>query len=480
MVLGVCQRALRHSHDAEDACQATFLVLARKAAAIRHGESLGSWLYGVAFRIARKLRAGVRTRSAGDMAAVSTRRPGEAEPNRDVTWREALVVLDEELNRLPRSYRDVLVACYLEGRPQDEAARLLGISAGSLRGRLMRARERLRARLVRRGISMPAVLLGVAVASTEASAALPPSLGIATIAATAALRAGQPPGQVLAPKVLTLMEGVLKEMFLTKLNKVLAMIMTLGLVTAAATVLYGGGPGDAQRSIGPFAKLAVANAAQEPVAAPAGKQADEEDDPADLMQSVTNLKELALAMHNYHDNHGTFPPAALHKDGKPLLSWRVLILPYLEQKDLYDQFKLDEPWDSAHNKKLLEKMPKIFDLGKVKTKPHTTFYQVFAGEGAAFEGADGLQIQDITDGTSNTILIAEAGEAVPWTKPADLAFEAKKKLPKLGGMFKDRFHVAFADGSVRTIPSNFNTAVMEALITRAGGEVVNLDDLNNP
>jgi hypothetical protein len=123
----------------------------------------------------------------------------------------------------------------------------------------------------------------------------------------------------------------------------------------------------------------------------------------------------------------------------------VLILPYLEQKGLYDEFKLDEPWDSAHNKKLLARMPAVFAApnGIAKAK-HETFYQVFTGKGTVFDGKKGVSVVEITDGTSNTILIVEGGAAVPWTKPADLAYDANKPLPRIGGMFAEGFHFARA------------------------------------
>src|SRR5262245_46087272 len=148
---------------------------------------------------------------------------------------------------------------------------------------------------------------------------------------------------------------------------------------------------------------------------------------------------LGIAMHNYHNDYGPLPqPAIYSKDGKPLLSWRVLLLPYLEEEELYRQFNLDEPWDSEHNKKLLEKMPNIYHPVGVETKvKHATFCQVFVGKGAVFDPPNKLTLRDITfgDGTSRTFLIAEAAEAVPWSKPAELTFDAKKPLAKLGGTF---------------------------------------------
>lgn len=199
------------------------------------------------------------------------------------------------------------------------------------------------------------------------------------------------------------------------------------------------------------------------------------------MKSQNNLKELALGMINYADaNGGTIPPATVYsKDGKALYSWRVLLLPYLEQQELYKQFKLDEPWDSKNNKPLLEKMPAVFApvAGATKDK-HSTFYQVIVGKGAAFEDKEKIRFPaSFTDGTSNTILIVEAADAVPWTKPADVVFDPEKELPKFGGLFKDGFHAAFADGSVRFINKKADKATLKAVITRNGGEVIDPDKL---
>jgi prepilin-type processing-associated H-X9-DG protein len=202
------------------------------------------------------------------------------------------------------------------------------------------------------------------------------------------------------------------------------------------------------------------------------------DEARDRATSVNNLKQLALAVIVYADSHkGRMPAHAIYsKDGKPLLSWRVAILPYIEQQQLYQQFKLDEPWDSENNKKLLDQMPKIYAPLGVKTKDgHSTFYQVFHGKMAAFEGKEGMRFPaSFTDGTSNTLLVVEAGEAVPWSKPADVDFDPAKPLPKLGGLFPKGFNTAFADGSVRFIKKGVDEKTLKALITRNGGEVVNI------
>jgi hypothetical protein len=192
---------------------------------------------------------------------------------------------------------------------------------------------------------------------------------------------------------------------------------------------------------------------------------------ADGNVSENNLKQLVLAMHAYHDQNGSLPPAFhTDKDGKALLSWRVLILPFIEEAQLYNEFKLNEPWDGPNNKKLIERMPKVFAVGD-KTGSNT-YYRVFHGKGAAFEGAKGVKLTDFTDGTSNTFLIVEADTPVPWTKPDELEFDAKKDLPKLGGLDKEKFYAAFADGRVKQFSKTIEKDLLKAYITRNGGEVI--------
>jgi uncharacterized protein (TIGR03067 family) len=197
--------------------------------------------------------------------------------------------------------------------------------------------------------------------------------------------------------------------------------------------------------------------------------------------SANNLKQIALAMHNYHDTYKRLPANAIYsKDGKALLSWRVAILPFIEENALYQEFKLDEPWDSEHNKKLLAKMPKIYAPVAGNAPADSTFYQVFTGPDTIFAGMKGSSFARITDGASNTILAAEAGTAVPWTKPDDMPFDAKKDLPKLGGLFRAGFHVAMADGSVRFIRRDFDPQTLRLAIMPNDGQVVDLDKLTAP
>ena len=169
MVLGVCQRALGDAHAAEDAFQATFLVLALKARSVRKQDSLGPWLHGVAARVARRAvylsrRRKETTLPTDDLAGTS---------RIDHESVELRSILDEELDRLPEKYRRPMVLCYLEGQTQDEAARVLGWTKGTVSGRLARAKELLRSRLTRRGLASTAAVLGAYLAPEAVSAAVP-------------------------------------------------------------------------------------------------------------------------------------------------------------------------------------------------------------------------------------------------------------------------------------------------------------------
>jgi RNA polymerase sigma factor (sigma-70 family) len=759
VVLGVCRRVLDNEQDAEDAFQATFLVLAGKARSIRKQASVGSWLYGVAYRVALKLKASAARRRAHERRVLEMCQP---ESRDEAPWQALRPALDEELYRLPEKYRAPLVLCYLEGKTNVEAARMLGWPSGSIAKRLARARELLRQRLARRGIALSSAVLTTLLVE-KATAAVPAALQTASVQAAVLTAAGQAVTGVVSSQAANLAEGALRTMLLTKwtvgmigaclaavavtvgltaypglalptdesqtetparpagkgaaLQPDLALVPTnaMGVARIAVHDLWGsptlkavrqrlgkdgeeavkaleeklgvklddletatlvvlppdtmqpnvpvlavlrttkpldpeqvlkialpgaekqthngkqyfagrsgevhfvnnrmfllGNPGSisayldyvatarAQGPLSPALQLAgqrhhffagfrmpeqVAQAAkQAPLAEQAaflkplldvesgtlvvdvgdeaslkvsvrlpdeatakevmntvengvkilrgliaqaqGQFGNKDQVVADLLkeadaglesvsvsqqkavvqavaqlksqpllslalpavqkvqtasartQSMNNLKQMVLAMHNYHGTYGRFPPAAItDAEGKPLLSWRVAILPYIEGDALYREFKLDEPWNSEHNKKLLARMPPVYAPTKAKAKERfTTFYQVFTGPGTPFEDAKGNRIADITDGTSNTIMAVEAEHAVPWTKPEDLPFDPNKPLPKLGGDNSEGILAAFCDGSVRFISKAVEEKTLRALITRNGGESVNPAD----
>jgi hypothetical protein len=195
-------------------------------------------------------------------------------------------------------------------------------------------------------------------------------------------------------------------------------------------------------------------------------------------QSMNNLKQMALALHNYHDTHGNFPAhASYDKQGNPLLSWRVHILPFIEQNALYQEFHLDEPWDSAHNKKLIARLPPVYRDPLAKAGPGKTTYVAPVGKDTIFPpGPKGTQIRDITDGTSNTLFIVELDDAhaVIWTRPDDLRYDAQQPLKGLAS-HQGMFLAAYADGSVRGVARKIGLDTLRALFTRNGGEVLGND-----
>jgi hypothetical protein len=211
---------------------------------------------------------------------------------------------------------------------------------------------------------------------------------------------------------------------------------------------------------------------------------------ASRQQASNNLMQIDMALIDYSDeNAGELPPPAIcSPDGKPLLSWRVAILPYIEQENLYTQFHLDEPWDSPNNIRLLPQMPKTYLLPGATAQPGYTYFRVFVGDHAAFtplpppgpgfpNPPHGTRYPAaFVDGTSNTILVAEAADAVPWTKPdAELAYSAAAPLPPLGGHYSSGFVVGLADGRYRLVPKNVSQQTLRAAITRDGNDVLGPD-----
>jgi RNA polymerase sigma factor (sigma-70 family) len=271
MVLNVCRGVLRHEQDAEDAFQATFLVLARKAASIRRPEALAGFLYEVAHRVARRALADAIRRRAREREAVP---PAPADPTLDMTLREFQGVLHEELRHLPDRYRLPLVLCYLEGRSQEEAAGQLGWSRGAFRGRLDRGRERLRRRLAARGVALSALLGAAAVAPGAAAEELGYSVVRAVVLCAVDGAAG-----VLSARVSALAEGVGRAMFLTKTKIATGLVLLAGFLLAGAGALArqalsaGEPPAESPKSVVGDPKPESA-AAKEPAKPPAADDRD--------------------------------------------------------------------------------------------------------------------------------------------------------------------------------------------------------------
>ena len=192
----------------------------------------------------------------------------------------------------------------------------------------------------------------------------------------------------------------------------------------------------------------------------------------DIGLSQANLKKIGIGFHNFHDANLSLPIDLVTGDGKPLLSWRVVILPHVGEEELYKQFKLNQPWNSDHNKKLISRMPRVYAPIRVKVKEGETFYQVFTGKDAVFMPGKLRRIHTIADGTSNTGLVFEAGEPVIWTRPADLPFDETKPLPKLGGMFGGECNVVLCDGWVARIKKDADEVQLKKLIMPDDGQVI--------
>ena len=232
MVLDVCRRVLEDVHDAEDAFQATFFILARKAGAVRKADSVASWLYGVALRLALRMKTSAARRRVRERQVAVVDEP---DPAVEAARAELRPVLDEELGRLPETYRAPLVLCYLEGKTNEQAARELGWPRGTVAGRLARARELLRGRLRRRGLALSSGVLAAVLADSAAMAAVPATLAGPTVQAASLFASGaMTAASATAPAALA--EGVLQTMILTKVKIAAVMLMVCACGTGA-TVL---------------------------------------------------------------------------------------------------------------------------------------------------------------------------------------------------------------------------------------------------
>jgi len=217
-----------------------------------------------------------------------------------------------------------------------------------------------------------------------------------------------------------------------------------------------------EHSIGPLAVTLLLPAVQ------AAREA------AQRTEDKNDLKQLAIGMYQYESVHGQFPARANYdENGNPLLSWRVHLLPFLEETTLYEQFHLNEPWDSEHNLPLAEKIPEVFRSHQLRDKSKTA-YQSLDGPGTMMDGTEGIRLVQASDGLSHTLLIveADADRAVIWTKPDDLRFDPQNPKNGLGNIRKEGFHAAFSDGSVRMIPGTIDPETLKNLAIRNdGGDV---------
>jgi prepilin-type processing-associated H-X9-DG protein len=197
------------------------------------------------------------------------------------------------------------------------------------------------------------------------------------------------------------------------------------------------------------------------------------------MQCRNNLKQIVLALHNYHDTHKTFPPAYIaDADGRPMHSWRTLILPFVEAGSIHNRYDFNLPWDSPENQAIVNQTIPFYGCpSDPNAASQMTSYMLVTGPGGSFQGQKGVKLSNIVDGTANTIAIVEVpGRSVHWAEPTDIDaaqfMQLQRKSYHPGG-----FQVAFFDGSVHFIQDTINPAILQALLTPAGGEIVDTSGL---
>src|SRR5262245_1713415 len=228
LVRGVCRQVLRDAHEADDAFQATFLVLARKARSIRQGQCLAAWLYRVAYHIAVQACAGLARRRGPELNVTM---PNGPSPEDEILARELRAILHEEVNRLPARYRLPVILSYFEGRTNEETARELGWPVGTVKTRLNRARELLRARLARRGLSVSASVLAMVLTPAALSAAVPPGLHDAAVGCARLVATGRPLAtHGVSAAVLSLADAAVKSVALGKVVLCVVTLLALGVL----------------------------------------------------------------------------------------------------------------------------------------------------------------------------------------------------------------------------------------------------------
>ncbi len=603
MLYAIARRLLKNPADADDVCQAAFLVLARKAPQLERQRSIAGWLVGVVRKLAADVRKMQERRTRHEQLSVPSPTSSH-DPSLFASNKEIGQQIDEALARLPRKYREPLLLCYWEGLSKPEATARLGWKPGTLSGRLARGKSLLKLRLERKGI-VPTVIFAWFSGAGQSQAL--PTL-VATHAARQALIHLPGVRPMITASIFQLVQGALRSMFLTQAKWVaasLAAVMYLfflgtGAITLAKaddppkvdqatqpsavqpakkdqekiqgkwycvalamggstpegarknadvlrddtwmefegdTVRISGSPAEkkgvkyqlrtnaspkqllieagemkmhgiysledgllilrfgenasqgndlpksfalGQKSSGILFVMQRERSAHQGKAAgnvPLGKMAE----PTPLPTTQDNMTKIAIAVHNYAADYNTLPTSVYDKNGKAILSWRVKLLPYLELDNIAKMFKMDEPWDSPHNKELLKNMPAVFKCfepaGAPAQEANTTPFRAFVGKGTLHEFNKKMNFPDITDATNTTFLFVEAAKAVPWTCPDDLEYDPAKPFPAMGGRFGKNFLAAFCDGSVRELPvptDKSSTAVKNyfKMVTPAGGEVL--------
>ena len=357
---------------------------------------------------------------------------------------------------------------------------------GTVACRLSRAKALLRDRLTRRGVTAGLGLLAVETVGG----------GWVSATATAAMMFAVGGVACVSPSVILLAKGLVRTMIVTKWATATGLFVAMAAVTGGGLVAVGQPPDPNGPTPSDLARgVKAAPLRVDPAKANPGKPEDPKRaaDYAQRQRSMKALRRIAFAMHAHHDNQAHFPTDYRGNSGKPFLSWRVALLPYLHKSPfgdekgdeakfaaLYKRFNLDEPWDGPTNKPLLAEMPDVYRLGFQPKTATDTYYQGFAGPGTAFEPGSRLDYQQFNDGTSNTLTVAEVGPPVPWTKPQDMAYDPAKPFPAVRWPFTNLISTVFADGSYHSWRPDASELLLRGLISRNGGEVLDYDRRMSP
>ena len=446
MVLRLCKSMLRDHHRAEDATQATFLILARKVKTIGDGQTLAAWLHRVAVRVA--MRAGSDNRLS--LTLEKQPEPSFTASN-DVEQREQERLLHEEVDRLSEKYRLPVLLCFFEGLTHAEAAKRLNWPIGTVAGRLSRAKKLLVKRLTDRGVSVGIVALFAGLTVNRLSAVAP-----SLVAAILKLQRGD----AVPATVLYLMNGGLQMMLWTKVKMGLAIMMLCGSVALTTAWAVG----------------TMQQPAEKPEVEPQAKQVEKpeleiiepEMDDLDKLKKVMDVisRNVADKPNDSVDNYTKrwwetrWINDICDDKGKPILSWRVALLQHLgtREKALFKQFKLNESWDSEHNKKLSSKMPSIYRLKAQSNTSRETYFHVYAIDGSPFARPLAPKKGEGNKGLENTLGVFLSEPATPWTKPDEAVVTKELGLVN----FPDFDPITTLDGNIHYLkPGKYQKQLYE-------------------
>jgi RNA polymerase sigma factor (sigma-70 family) len=451
-------------HSAEDAFQVTFIALARHATALQKCGSLNAWLFRVTRHAALRVRKKQRSRACEPLPASASSLVDQPEGSAEVSERASLVA--EEVDRLPDRLRTPVILCFYRGLTHVEAALQLGWAVGTVASRIARAKDRLRGRLSKRGVVLASAMTAVAGISGPVSAGTP----LMRLCVQAALD-----GSIIPSRLLTLFHEVIPAMRPVQrtwlfLAPIAAAVFAMGGVMALDEASQNSAPKESNTGrtddVHPVKGFTKPTRAEQPVNAGAKERA----------LSQMNLARIAEAIKAYQVLNGHLPTDFVSKDGKPLLSWRVAILPYIEQRNLYKLFKLDEPWDSQANKFAGSILVKLYMAG-LDTPNNAdgyglTYVKRFTGPSTLHIPGEKVDLSKSPENARKTLLVAEVGDPIPWTKPDDpvITPAAKDKpfVPKTPpvwrGPYKNVINAAFADGTALSLKPDLSSETLAALI----------------